>query len=227
MTPAPHSAPMTTKLLNCPFCGSENVHEDETVNHWPMVECWDCGAHGPIIDIDKAKSVEGWNTRTAASPRLAAIPTCCVTGGIPGDGGACGDCDPCIMGEPLVPEAVKRIIAEKNSLISRNAELEDAAAPARAKAISEVLDLLTAHELYRFRPNAFDGFIAHVRESLLGPAHSESGGPTHTIDHDGFIGEVVGHYTTREGKRGVVLQQIGTRVVHVYGEKWLKPKDPT
>lgn len=42
-----------------------------------------------------------------------------------------------------------------------------------------------------------------------------------TIDHDGFTGDIIGHYTTREGKRGVVVQQDGTRVVHVYGEKWL------
>ncbi|QDZ10564.1 hypothetical protein [Devosia ginsengisoli] len=41
------------------------------------------------------------------------------------------------------------------------------------------------------------------------------------IVHDGFAGDVIGHYTTREGKPGVVLQQDGTRVVHVYGEKWL------
>ncbi len=42
------------------------------------------------------------------------------------------------------------------------------------------------------------------------------------IDHDGFKGDVIGSYTTREGKRGVVIQQQGTRVVHVYGEKWVK-----
>lgn len=41
------------------------------------------------------------------------------------------------------------------------------------------------------------------------------------IAHDGFEGEMIGRYRTREGKAGVVLQQIGTRVVHVYGEKWL------
>ena len=43
------------------------------------------------------------------------------------------------------------------------------------------------------------------------------------IEHDGFIGTVQGHYGTREGKRGVVLQQVGTKVVHVYGERWIKP----
>ncbi len=42
------------------------------------------------------------------------------------------------------------------------------------------------------------------------------------IEHDGFEGDVIGHYQTREGKRGVVLQQHGTRVVHVYGEKWVR-----
>ena len=48
-------------------------------------------------------------------------------------------------------------------------------------------------------------------------------GERHKIEHDGFEGEVIGSYTTREGKRGVVLQQIGTKVVHVYGEKWIAP----
>lgn len=42
------------------------------------------------------------------------------------------------------------------------------------------------------------------------------------IEHDGFEGEVRGFYVTREGKPGVVLQQHGTRVVHVYGTKWLR-----
>lgn len=45
------------------------------------------------------------------------------------------------------------------------------------------------------------------------------------IDHDGFAGVVVGHYVTLEGKRGVVIQQHGTRVVHVYGERWLIRED--
>jgi len=42
------------------------------------------------------------------------------------------------------------------------------------------------------------------------------------IDHDGFVGRVTGYYERHDGKHGVVLQQEGTRVVHVYGEKWLK-----
>lgn len=46
-------------------------------------------------------------------------------------------------------------------------------------------------------------------------------GEHHTIEHDGFAGTVIGHYTRLDGKRGVVMQQDGTNVVHVYGEKWL------
>lgn len=41
------------------------------------------------------------------------------------------------------------------------------------------------------------------------------------IEHDDFNGKVIGYYTTDEGKQGVVMQQLGTRVVHVYGIKWL------
>lgn len=52
-------------------------------------------------------------------------------------------------------------------------------------------------------------------------------GEVHNIAHDGFVGTVQGHYVTREGKRGVVLQQEGTRVVHVYGEKWLAQSTPS
>lgn len=66
--------------------------------------------------------------------------------------------------------------------------------------------------------------------SLLSGAGSgadtkSDGGRIYTIEHDGFVGSMQGSYITREGKRGVVLQQIGTRVVHVYGEKWLKTPD--
>ncbi|TPJ57427.1 MULTISPECIES: hypothetical protein [unclassified Mesorhizobium] len=48
-------------------------------------------------------------------------------------------------------------------------------------------------------------------------------GAVHRIEHDGFEGTAQGSYVTREGKHGVVLQQVGTKVVHVYGERWLKP----
>lgn len=43
-----------------------------------------------------------------------------------------------------------------------------------------------------------------------------------SISHDGFEGSVIGYYTRLDGKRGVVGQQAGTNIVHVYGEKWLQ-----
>lgn len=66
----------------------------------------------------------------------------------------------------------------------------------------------------------FDSIDAAVRAILIGTPNPR---PTGHIDiaHDGFSGEIIGHYLTREGKAGVVVQQDGTRVVHVYGEKWL------
>lgn len=71
-----------------------------------------------------------------------------------------------------------------------------------------------------------------VRQLDLAPVGEPPIGTTFTIEHDGFTGTVQGYYTTREGKKGVNLQQVGTRVVHVYGEKWLKapvvsPSDPS
>ena len=89
-------------------------------------------------------------------------------------------------------------------LISINDSLEDAKAAAQADFERRILSALT-------RPSTTE---AKPVEAL-----------THRIEHDGFEGTVQGNYVTREGKRGVVLQQIGTRVVHVYGERWLASLD--
>lgn len=51
-------------------------------------------------------------------------------------------------------------------------------------------------------------------------------GQRFTIEHDGFTGTVIGSYVRLDGYQGVVLQQDGTRVVHVYGEKHLRPAPP-
>ena len=39
--------------------------------------------------------------------------------------------------------------------------------------------------------------------------------------NDGFIGVCIGEYKTLEGEKGKVLQQLNTKVVHVYRNKWL------
>jgi hypothetical protein len=83
-----------------------------------------------------------------------------------------------------------------------------------------------------------DQFIDDLTRTILSfaalsPAPAgEVGWPRGTrfhIEHDGFHGEVIGNYVRLDGKRGVVAQQDGTNVVHVYGEKWLAalPASPT
>ncbi|UPT53357.1 hypothetical protein [Synechococcus phage Ssp-JY38] len=46
------------------------------------------------------------------------------------------------------------------------------------------------------------------------------------VEHDGFRGRVLNPYVTFEGKKGQVCQHNGSRMVHVYGEKWLKRVAP-
>jgi hypothetical protein len=48
-------------------------------------------------------------------------------------------------------------------------------------------------------------------------------GTPFAIEHDGFAGLIIGHYERLDGVRGIVGQLSGTKIVHVYGEKWLKP----
>jgi len=40
------------------------------------------------------------------------------------------------------------------------------------------------------------------------------------VIRDGFEGVQIGSYVTLEGREGIVLQQLGTKVVHVYHRKW-------
>lgn len=52
--------------------------------------------------------------------------------------------------------------------LSRTAQapVADGVREARRQAIEEVLGLLTGHELYRYRPKAFNGFIEYARTTL-------------------------------------------------------------
>lgn len=75
-------------------------------------------------------------------------------------------------------------------------------------------------------PEKIDSIVADisiVRQALQAPC--DELGQRFTADYDDFTGTVIGSYKTREGKEGLVLQQDGTRVVHVYGRKRLTRKD--
>ena len=47
-----------------------------------------------------------------------------------------------------------------------------------------------------------------------------------SVPHDQFTGKVRGYYFSEEEKPGLVLQFTGTRIIHVYGEKWFTPGGP-
>jgi hypothetical protein len=66
--------------------------------------------------------------------------------------------------------------------------------------------------VWQFKRNAQKAMLA-----LAAPPQVWAAGERVTVEYDGFTGDVIGHYTTREGKQGVVVQQDGTKVVHVYG----------
>lgn len=60
------------------------------------------------------------------------VPTCVITGHIKGHPSACGDCDPCILG--IVPEPVKRLLAECSEWAGRYEAEAIARDEARAEA---------------------------------------------------------------------------------------------
>ncbi len=109
----------------------------------------------------------------------------------------------------------------------------DGAGAADISAAARILDAAGRHhgwwkgatydDLDKISKDEFDDIVAAIIKAAS-PAPAPAADDTiYQIEHDGFCGTRQGSYTTREGKRGVVLQQVGTRVVHVYGEKWLVP----
>jgi hypothetical protein len=80
-----------------------------------------------------------------------------------------------------------------------------------------------AVELFELWPGSVtETVVARIIDRLDEEAAQETEiGKVYKVDHDGFIGTVIGTYITAEGKRGVVMQQDGTRVVHVYGKRFL------
>lgn len=97
------------------------------------------------------------------------------------------------------------------------------------------VSLIGAHSLLSLSPKIaapsnkmFDQMLADYQASIdrahavLNADHTEwPRGTQIRVEHDGFEGFILNPYITREGKRGQVCQLNGTRIVHVYGEKWL------
>ena len=53
-----------SSLLPCPFCGDSD-QEIRKIEHWPVVQCQNCGAIGPCIKLDETEAVGEWNRRAA------------------------------------------------------------------------------------------------------------------------------------------------------------------
>ncbi len=69
-----------------------------------------------------------------------------------------------------IADSRNEIIKAKESEITRLRQLlseaETREREARVKAVEDVLSALTAHELYQYRPKAFQGFIDYARSTL-------------------------------------------------------------
>ncbi|MGN7827073.1 hypothetical protein ACTJJ8_10160 [Agrobacterium radiobacter] len=80
--------------------------------------------------------------------------------------------------DPLADLARKIIFyddleAENASLRQLLSEAEKREREARAKAVEDVLSALTAHELYQYRPKAFQGFIEYARSTVANSEESQ------------------------------------------------------
>jgi len=132
------------------------------------------------------------------------------------------------LSEPVKdePGAVKADRAKDDqywSVVEQRANLEDDNARLR-EALTEIATLNRSRDqLQEMARSVLAGLQSTAITAEPQAVPCEPAGETFAIEHDGFVGTVQGSYVTREGKPGVVLQQLGTRVVHVYGEKWLTP----
>ena len=65
-----------------------------------------------------------------------------------------------------------------------------------------------------------DDLMASMRYGWGPEVQGAMSGAIYRIERDGFEGVQIGSYVTLEGHEGIVLQQLGTKVVHVYRRKW-------
>jgi hypothetical protein len=69
-------------------------------------------------------------------------------------------------------------------------------------------------------------FVLTELESQMVASAPSNPNQVYRVEYDGFVGTEQGSYVTREGKAGVVLQQVGTKVVHVYGRNRIEREQP-
>jgi Lar family restriction alleviation protein len=61
-------------LNPCPFCGDPDLEFHPNIHGWKIVQCCNCGACGPCIELDDSKVKERWNERAAPAQPEAVEP---------------------------------------------------------------------------------------------------------------------------------------------------------
>jgi Lar family restriction alleviation protein len=51
------------ELVSCPFCGYQSLSMENTKAMWLAIQCDECGAQGPCIEVERVKAIHRWNYR--------------------------------------------------------------------------------------------------------------------------------------------------------------------
>jgi len=63
------------EIAPCPFCASTNLTMTVDAQNWNVVQCDNCGASGPCIDLEGDAYINRWNERAIASlPAPVGVP---------------------------------------------------------------------------------------------------------------------------------------------------------
>jgi restriction alleviation protein, Lar family len=184
---------MVPHLKPCPFCGCEKIL-DGYIRDGREIVCSECRASVAAFHPDASKrAAERWNRRS--EPALSAAEPVAwqyskgdkliiTTYHQPWKTETGWAVTPLYAAPPAPSVAVKAILAELDNVLvndeqdretlakirtmvsALSAQVQDVA-EIRTQAIEDVLSALTAHELYQYRPKAFQGFIDYARSSLI------------------------------------------------------------
>ncbi|EHK57722.1 hypothetical protein [Allomesorhizobium alhagi] len=130
--------------------------------------------------------------------------------------------DPLRVALYATPPAPQPALIEERTEIASQLIAKAIAEEAQLEALRAKVETLTA-ALEEIRDMPLTNPVAVYEIARTALAEQGEAPQRYRIEHDGFVGTKIGEYQRLDGKRGVVLQQDGTNIVHVYGIKWLIP----